>query len=94
MVHVGIVTLTPTDIDVVLRFKSAPDVPTVPSMTCVPPEVATRNHVAEQDATPATPLDILDVIVGDSTALDAEGANGLPRVKTAATVVADPPVAG
>lgn len=81
---------SPVVMDVVVRFKSAPDVPTVPSIICVAPEVAIRNQVAVQVATAVA----ADGKVGVRTALEAPGANGEPIVKVAATVVAVPPVAG
>ena len=68
---------------------------TVPSITCVPPEVVTRYHVA----VPATVAVVAEGKVGDKVTEPpnvpvADGANGVPQVKATNAVVAVPPVVG
>ena len=61
----------PETMEVVLRFRSEPDVPTVPSITPVPPEVVTRYQLAVPVALAELSLEIeLNV----STPLEAAAA--------------------
>ena len=84
-------TVPPELIVVVFRLQSAPEVPTEPSITNVPPEVVIRNHVAVLEAIAVT----FDGSVGlNGPPPDAAAANGLPSVNSASFVVAVPPVAG
>lgn len=83
-------TLPPVVMLVLLRIRSASDVPALPSMTHVPPLVVMRNHVAVPLVMPV----VADGNVGDRTALAAAGANGLPMVNEASLVVATPHVEG
>ena len=54
MVKLDIATGPPETMETVLRFRSAPDVPTVPSTTAVLPEVRIRNHDAVPVASAAS----------------------------------------
>ena len=90
MVNAVMLADTPMVIAAVLNTMSVPTVPAEPSITCVPPLVVMRNHVAVPFASPVAALGN----VGDRTAAAAPGANGVPIVNSANLVVAAPPVAG
>jgi hypothetical protein len=87
------VTLTaaPVTIEVVFKFKSEPDVPTLPSHTKVPPEVTSLNHVA---VSVAFADESWVIALSVKTPPDAAGANVALQVSSANSVVAAPPVAG
>ena len=88
-----LVTLTgwPETMLVVVKFKSLPDVPTLPSTTAVPPLVVSRNHVA-------VPVLLADASVvmalSVNTPAAAAGAAVALKANSASKVVAAPPVAG
>ena len=76
---------------VVERFKSAPEVPTVPSIQKVPEESTTRNHVAVPEAL-AEESCVIALAV--NTPPEAPGKLGSLKVSSANSVVAAPPAAG
>jgi hypothetical protein len=90
IVHPVTEHVRPIDMVAVLRIKSVAAVPALPSITNVPPDVVTRNHVAVPAANPV----VFAGSVGDNTPAADAGANGVPSVNSASFVVAAPPVAG
>jgi hypothetical protein len=89
MVAAEMATTAPLTIDVVFRLMSELIVPTSKSMTNVPPDVASRAHVAVPVA-----IALVDVIERVSAPAEAAPANVEPQENTARAVVVDPSVAG
>src|SRR3990167_9021278 len=86
-------TVPPATIDTLLRFRSEPAVPTLPSITKVEPSDWTiRNHVAVSVAFADESWVIAFAV---NTPFTAAGANAVAlQVNSASRVVAAPPVAG
>ena len=72
-------TVCPLVMDVLFRIRSVPDVPTVPSITAVPPLVVIRNQAAVLEF-PAVALPMELAVNTDGWAELAVGANGEPQV--------------
>jgi hypothetical protein len=74
-----------------VKLRSLPDVPTLPSMTNVPPEVTIRNHVAVPEA-----LALASVVIALNVKTPEEDAAAAVALRgsSARRVVAVPPDAG